>query len=88
MVWLSNFYKFCKLRGECCEVCEDGDYDPEELLAHSDDAPDPGEQGEGLYGQMGRAHLHLSVESHKHPIPGSIRRGVGVIKTLIFKSES
>ena len=27
-----------------------GEDDPEELLAHPDDAPDPGEEGEGLYG--------------------------------------
>ena len=39
-----------------------GEDDPEELLAHPDDAPDPGEEGEGLYGQLGPGLQNIKVD--------------------------
>ena len=39
-----------------------GEDDPEELLAHPADAPDPGEEGEGLYGQLGPGLQTLPIK--------------------------
>ena len=40
------------------EVAADSDDDPEELLAH----PDPGEEGEGRYGQLGPGLQNLPIK--------------------------
>ena len=47
----------------------DGYDDPEELLAHSNEAPNPGEEGHGLDGEVGGEQLHLVVNTHIQTIP-------------------
>ena len=53
---------FENVRREGDEEGGSGEDDPEELLAHPDDAPDPGEEGEGLYGQLGPGLQNLPIK--------------------------
>ena len=50
------------IRRECHKERDSRDDDPEELLAHADDAPDPGEEGQGLNGQLGPGLHNLPVK--------------------------
>ena len=50
------------VRRECHKERDNGDYDPEELLAHPDDATNPGEEGQGLNGQLGSGLQNLLVK--------------------------
>ena len=50
------------------EVRGQGDDDPEELLAHADDAADPGEESQGGDVELRPRLLHLTVEVNKQTV--------------------
>ena len=50
------------------EVGGQGDDDPEELLAHADDAADPGEEGQGGDVELRPRLLHLTVEVNEQAV--------------------
>ena len=52
-----------------CSVCCDGYYDPEKLLPHSNDSPNPGQESHGLYGQVRGDQLNLTINIHKQTKP-------------------
>ena len=44
------------------DKCAESDCNPEELFSHSNHASDPGEEGEGLYGQLGPGLRNLPIK--------------------------
>ena len=50
------------------EVGGQGDDDPEELLAHADDAADPGEESQGGDVELRPRLLHLTVEVNEQTV--------------------
>ena len=50
------------------EVRGQGDDDPEELLAHADDAADPGEESQGGDVELRPRLLHLTVEVNEQAV--------------------
>ena len=50
------------------EVGGQGDDDPEELLAHADDAADPGEESQGGDVELRPRLLHLTVEVNEQAV--------------------
>ena len=56
------------ISSECDSECDEGDDNPEQLLPHSDDAADPGEQGEGLHAEAVPGGQNLVVKVHPQTV--------------------
>ena len=56
--------KYFGLEGE--NKGQESDHDPEELLAHPDDAADPSQQGQLADGEVRPRLLHLDQDHHHH----------------------
>ena len=68
-VFISTEEVFTNVWVDADEVGGQGDDDPEELLAHADDAADPGEEGQGGDVELRPRLLHLTVEVNEQAVP-------------------